>query len=67
MRTPVPGKRIGRHSLSKGPKAREHILAGSWNLHTYLLQWRVQWGSGDTLVSGHRAGEGRVGNVSGNK
>lgn len=67
MRRPVPGKLIGRHSLSKVPKGREHILAVSWNLHKYLLQWGVQWGSGDTLVSGHKAGQGRVGSVSGNK
>lgn len=60
MRRPVPGKLIGRHSLSKGPKGREHILAVSWNLHQVFAavgstvgEWghfgvRAQGGAGES-------------------
>lgn len=47
MSRPVPGKCMGRYSLSKGPRARENILTDSWNCHKYLLQCGVQWGSGE--------------------
>lgn len=44
---PVPGKCMGRYSLSKGPSAQEHILTDSWNRHKYLLRSTVgEWGAG---------------------
>lgn len=61
----VLGKCMGRHSLSKAPRAREHILTDSWNCHKYLLQCGVQVGEwGERTESGHKWEE-RVGSVTG--
>lgn len=57
---PLPGKCRGRHSLSKGPRAREHIFTDSWSCRKCLLQWRVQvgeWGHLGQCQGTSRGGE----------
>lgn len=65
MGRPVPGQRLGRHSLSKAPRAREHILTDSWNCHKYVLPGGVHAGEWEvSAVSGHARGRGRAWSVT---
>lgn len=46
---------MGRHRLSRAPRAREHILTDAWNCHKYWPECGVQVGEwGVRTVSGHK-------------